>query len=93
VLERLPDSAPTRRIVDQTTSVGDTRCSTVGTYQHYLPAAYLGRFSADTKKAARDRPLWVRSLAAPRPHIAAASKVGGEVGLYDVKDDSLVQRV
>jgi hypothetical protein len=69
--------------------VGNTRHSTVGTYQHYLPASYLGRFSADTKKAARSRPLWVRSLAAPRPHIAAASKVGGEVGLYDVNDDSL----
>lgn len=63
--------------------------SPVGTYQHYLPAAYLGRFSADTKNAARDRPLWVRSLAAPRSYIAAASKVGGKVGLYDVDDDSL----
>jgi tetratricopeptide (TPR) repeat protein len=69
--------------------VGNTRHSTVGTYQHYLPASYLGRFSADTKKVARSRPLWVRSLTAPRSHIAAASKVGGAVGLYDVDGDSL----
>jgi len=41
------------------------------------------------KKSARSRPLWVRSLAAPRSHVSSASKVGGEIGLYDVDDDSL----
>lgn len=69
--------------------MGDATRSTVGTYQHYLPAAFLGRFSADAKKSARARPLWVRSLSAPRSHVSSASKVGGEVGLYDVDDDSL----
>jgi len=69
--------------------MADANRSTVGTYQHYLPAAFLGRFSADTKKSARSRPLWVRSLAAPRSHVSSASKVGGEIGLYDVDDDSL----
>ena len=69
--------------------MGDPKRSTVGTYQHYLPAAFLGRFSADAKKSARSRPLWVRSVAAPRSHVSSASKVGGEIGLYDVDDDSL----
>jgi hypothetical protein len=69
--------------------MGDAKRSTVGTYQHYLPAAFLGRFSADTKKSPRSRPLWVRSLAAPRSHVSSASKVGGDIGLYDVDDDSL----
>lgn len=69
--------------------MGDAERSTVGTYQHYLPAAFLGRFSADARKSARSRPLWVRSLAAPRSHVSSASKVGGGTGLYDVDDDSL----
>ena len=69
--------------------MGDAKRSTAGTYQHYLPAAFLRRFSADAKKSARSRPLWVRSLAAARSHVSSASKVGGEIGLYDVDDDSL----
>jgi hypothetical protein len=69
--------------------MGDAKRSTVGTYQHYLPAAFLGRFSADTKKSARSRPLWVRGLAARRSHVSSALKVGGEVGVYDVDDGTL----
>jgi hypothetical protein len=70
-------------------AVSDAKRSTIGTYQHYLPAAFLGRFSTDAKKRARSRTLWVQSLAAPRSYVSSASKVGGEIGLYDVDDDSL----
>jgi hypothetical protein len=60
-----------------------------GTYQHYLPASLLGRFSWQATKRARNRPLWVSSLETPRPYVSSASKIAGEVGLYDVTDGSL----
>jgi len=63
--------------------------SSAGTYQHYLPAALLGRFSWDPHKAARKRPLWVFSSEAQRPYVSAASNVAGKVGLYDIADGSV----
>jgi hypothetical protein len=62
-----------------------------GGRQHYLPAAYLGRFSWKTSKRPRNRPLWVRDLRSRRPYIRSAEDVAWELGLYDVRDDSLGQ--
>jgi hypothetical protein len=62
---------------------------TRGTYQHYIPAAFIGRFSWDLSKRARSRPVWVRSVHAPRSYVSSASTIAGQIGLYDLSGDSL----
>jgi len=62
---------------------------TRGTYQHFMPAAFVGRFSWDLSKRARSRPVWVRSVHAPRSYVSSASRIAGQIGLYDLSGDSL----
>jgi hypothetical protein len=51
--------------------------------RHYIPAAYIGRFSASASSRARDRPVWVRRRKPTKPFQRAASDLGYEINLYD----------
>jgi len=53
-----------------------------GEDQHYIPAAYIGRFSADREGRHRDRVVWVQR-AEGRPYQAAARYVGKRPKQYD----------
>jgi hypothetical protein len=56
---------------------------------HFIPAAYLGRFSAISTGRSRKRPLYVADRRAPaRPIIATAEKLAAVAGLYDLEDPS-----
>jgi uncharacterized protein DUF4238 len=63
--------------------------STRGQQQHYVPAAYLGRFSSDESRRFRERRLWVRDRRADRVFIQPAEKIARKIAIYDVEDDSM----
>src|SRR2546422_8868508 len=56
----------------------------VGTRQHFLPATYLGGFSEQSSRPARDRKLWVMRRSASAARRATAGSVGWEHNLYRV---------
>lgn len=58
-------------------------------HQHFIPAAFLGRFSGDRSGRPRTRLLWVRDHRGDRPFISRAGKLARELGIYDVSDGSL----
>lgn len=60
-----------------------------GTLQHYVPAAFLGRFSSSTTGRSRRRKLWVQDASAAAPYETKAEKLATEIGLYDVDDETL----
>jgi len=53
---------------------------------HYLPAAYVGRFSAATNGGLRDRRLIINDRRAPAPFAHTAQKVAFQAGLYDLPE-------
>ena len=60
--------------------------------EHYLPAAYLGRFSVDRRERVRENLLWVRR----RGHLVfqqQAQNLAYERGMYDVDLGPTVQSV
>ena len=62
-----------------------------GGRQHFIPAAFIGRFSANDTGRARKRKVWVRDLRATKISHRAAANLAREIGLYDVEDDRLGQ--
>lgn len=58
--------------------------STVGTNQHYVPAAYIARFSSSDRRPARSRRVFVRDTRAPEIYDAAAAQLAAIPGLYDL---------
>ena len=69
--------------------MGDPGHSSRGTFQHYVPAAFLGRFSASTSDRSRKRNLWVFDTGTAEPYEKKAEKLAAETGLYDVDDGTL----
>jgi hypothetical protein len=67
----------------------DSGHSTRGTFQHYVPAAFLGRFSASTSGRSRKRNLWALGTGTAEPYEKKAEKLAAETGLYDVDDGTL----
>lgn len=55
-----------------------------GTNQHFIPAAYLGRFSESGAGRVRSRTLWAVDRRASRPHRTTAERVARASGLYDL---------
>lgn len=53
---------------------------------HYLPAAYIGRFSGERRANLRSRDclIWTAHLGASQPVQQKASSIGYEKGLYDL---------
>jgi len=49
---------------------------------HYLPAAYIGRFSSSNKGRARERRVWVLRARSEEPHLTRADRIGLVRGLY-----------
>jgi hypothetical protein len=50
--------------------------------QHYLPAAYLGRFSEDVSRPMRERKLWALRRGGRRVFGSAAGKIAGQQDMY-----------
>lgn len=65
--------------------------STRGTNQHFIPAAYLGRFSVEAEGRARKRTVWARNTQAPNSFPSRAENLASQIGLYDVEDASMGQ--
>lgn len=55
---------------------------------HYLPAAYLGRFSSKVSGRSRNRPLYVSDRRARSPFVESAENIGCRRGLYDLPEVS-----
>jgi hypothetical protein len=53
---------------------------------HYLPAAFLGRFTGDSNPNFRKRKLWVLRRGQAAPFNTAAENVGGINDLYTLQD-------
>jgi len=53
---------------------------------HYLPAAYIGRFSYGEQAKSRDRPVWVRRNGVARTFIESPSKLAFQIGLYNLPE-------
>lgn len=58
-----------------------------GRRQHFIPAAYLGRFSARGTGALRDRPLWVMRRGAKAPFVRKAADLSFRRDLYTLSHD------
>ena len=56
------------------------------TRQHFIPAAYLARFSVDSSRTSRNRLLWVYDNRAARAVPARPARVAYELGLYDASN-------
>jgi hypothetical protein len=52
--------------------------------QHYIPAAYIGRFSWDMTKRSRKRPLYVADKSVDDVFRSTAEEIGYRVGLYNI---------
>lgn len=59
-----------------------------GPKQHFLPAAFIGRFSEAQTGASRKRQVWVVRRGEQRPHKSAARRVGFALDLYTLIDPS-----
>jgi hypothetical protein len=57
---------------------------------HYVPAAFIGRFSADPGSRARESLVWVRNRGVGVPFVEKAENVGHVRGLYDTADAGAV---
>ncbi len=57
-----------------------------GRRDHYLPAAYLGRFSNITTRRARKRPLHVADRRATSTFVQSAENIACRPGLYDLPE-------
>jgi hypothetical protein len=53
-----------------------------GPSHHYLPAGFIGRFSADTSGSSRERSLFVLEAGQNSPAITLAERIGCENDLY-----------
>ncbi|WP_426510331.1 DUF4238 domain-containing protein [Dactylosporangium sp. McL0621] len=56
------------------------------TLQHYLPAAFLGRFSEDVSGSLRQRRVWVQRRDKTQAFRVAAEKIGAENNFYKLND-------
>jgi hypothetical protein len=56
-------------------------------FQHYLPAAYLGRFSEDVNGPLRERKLWALRRDGHKEFGSAAGKIAGQRDMYTLKQD------
>ncbi|HEX3568390.1 MAG TPA: hypothetical protein VHT70_01805 [Candidatus Saccharimonadales bacterium] len=56
---------------------------------HYLPAAFIGRFSAETTGRARERPVWAYNAPAQKVIEVNPNAIGHKRGLYDLTDGSV----
>src|SRR5947209_6550054 len=59
---------------------------------HYLPAAFIGRFSQDTLGALRDRHIWVNNGKARKILKSTPASIGYKKGLYNLKDGSNIDK-
>lgn len=57
-----------------------------GPKQHFLPAAFIGRFSTETSGPRRQRRVWVRRRGEPEAFRVRAQDVGYEMDLYTLLD-------
>jgi hypothetical protein len=56
--------------------------SAPGTRQHFLPAAFIGRFSTATTGRTRRRRVWTVRRASTEPELVSAQDVGFRWDLY-----------
>ena len=56
---------------------------------HYLPASYLGRFSASDSPVSRSRPLWVSRRGNPAVFKTPAAHLGARQNLYAVDGEAV----
>lgn len=59
---------------------------------HYLPAAFIGRFSQDTSGALRNRHIWVNNGKAGKILSTTPSSIGYKKGLYALKNGSDIDK-
>lgn len=55
-----------------------------GSRHHWIPAAFIGRFSAQTSGRLRKRSLWVANRVAQEPFISTPERRAHQLGLYDL---------
>ena len=67
-------------------AMSDVDWASRGTNQHFIPAAYLGRFSDSGVGRVRSRPIWAVDRRASRPLRTTAEHVARASGLYDLTD-------
>ena len=59
---------------------------------HYLPAAFIGRFSTNKSKRGRKRPIWVRSSKTDKILHTIPEEIGHEDGLYNLDNGSSIDK-
>ena len=62
------------------------------TNHHYLPAAFIGRFSLSTTVRVRKRAVWMYSSKAQRLLLVSAETIGHRKGLYSLADGGTVDK-
>lgn len=59
---------------------------------HYLPAAFIGRFSLSTTVCMREREVWTYSNRAQKLLLVSAETIGHRKGLYNLADGETVDK-
>jgi hypothetical protein len=59
---------------------------------HYLPAAFIGRFSLSTATRIRERAVWTYNSKAKKLLLVAPSAIGHRKGLYNTSDGNTVDK-
>jgi len=62
------------------------------TNHHYLPAAFIGRFSLSTTVRVRKRAVWMYSSKAQKLLLVSAETIGHRKSLYNLADGGTVDK-